>query len=120
MQAMANALAIWQRPRKPDHALVALFSLSGMFPPGWKKSWGVVFDPKTGKEIRIWPAIRGSVRDTIAMRELDESVLRGDAGVVDQLDYPALGCAINLILDPVSRNVDRERHGQGAGAVQRR
>jgi len=85
----AAALRIWRRHRrkaKPDDILAALFALSGMFPPGWKKTWGVVRNAKTAQIARIAPSPPASVRETIGMRDIEMNV----RARIRARDYPTI------------------------------
>lgn len=74
---MADALAKLKRHRpKRDYDLETLFSMSGMFPPGWTKTWWTGrFDPKTKRPIF---GVKPGTRDKIAMRDIKENLARID------------------------------------------
>src|ERR1035437_1751249 len=76
---MANALASWKRhklKRKQDFDLEVLFSISGMFPPGWEKYWGK--DPSSGKLVPGYTPISPGTRVKIAMRDIKRNLARID------------------------------------------
>lgn len=74
---LADAVADWKRHKpKPNYDLEVLFSMNGLFPPGWTKRWITGFDPKTKRPIRGLPI--GAARDAIAMRDIKENLARTD------------------------------------------
>jgi|SRR5208282_746736 len=73
---MAAALGVWKRHRpKPNFELIALFSMSGMFPPGWTKTWG---KDASGKLAPGYTPVAPGTRDIIAMRDIKASLARHD------------------------------------------
>jgi hypothetical protein len=82
LHQMADALNIWKRHKpKPDHALDALFSLTGMFPPGWKETWGVVQYPKRK---RVSPPPSATARDKVALRDIKTSLLKRNPAMTEE------------------------------------
>lgn len=73
---MADALAVWKRHKpKRDYDLEALFTMSGIFPPGWTRRWVAGFDPKTKRPIF---GVKPGTRDKIAMRDIKRNLARID------------------------------------------
>lgn len=75
---LADALAKFKRhkqERKPDYDLMALFSMSGMFPPNWTKTNWMGFDPKTKRPIY---GVEPGTPDKIAMRDIKRNLARID------------------------------------------
>ena len=73
---MADALASLKRHKpKRNYDLEVLFSMSGLFPPGWTKRWITGFDPKSKLPIRGLPA---GTRDAIAVRDIKQNLARLD------------------------------------------
>jgi hypothetical protein len=69
---LAKAVAVLKRHKsQPDYDLIALFSMSGMFPPGWEKTWGT---DATGKLAPGFKRIPKSARVIIAMRDIKRSI----------------------------------------------
>jgi len=76
LHEMASALAKWKRHKpKPNFELIALFSMSGMFPPGWTKTWG---RDASGKLVLGYTMPPPGTRDIIAMRDIKASLVRHD------------------------------------------
>jgi hypothetical protein len=73
---LADALAKWKRHKpKPNFELIALFSMSGMFPPGWTKTWG---KDASGKLVPGYAPPAPGTRDIIAMRDIKASLAKHD------------------------------------------
>jgi hypothetical protein len=76
LHQMANDLAKWKRHKpKPNYELIALFSMSGMFPPGWTKTWG---RDASGKLVPGYTPPGPDARDIIAMRDIKASLAKHD------------------------------------------
>ena len=76
LHEIAAALAKWKRHKpKPNFELIALFRMSGMFPPGWTKTWG---RDATGKLVSGYTPPAPGTRDIIAMRDIKASLAKHD------------------------------------------
>ena len=60
-----------KQKRQPDYDLEVLFSMSGLFPPGWTKNW------RASK-------IKPGTRDKIAMRDIKENLARIDSNFSEE------------------------------------
>jgi len=72
---LASAVAVWKRHKpRPDYDLITLFSMSGMFPHGWEKTWGMV----NGKLVPGYSRIPSRTRVKVAMRDIKRNIKRID------------------------------------------
>ncbi|HXR47404.1 MAG TPA: hypothetical protein VN784_08170 [Candidatus Limnocylindrales bacterium] len=82
LHTLADDLAeLKQHEPQPDYDLITLFNMSGMFPPGWEKTWGR--DSRTGKMAPGYSAVPRGRRVKIAMRDLRKSLERKGVDVSD-------------------------------------